>query len=107
MDTTILQFEEVKPLLSPRLSLDSIRVAKNRLSIGKQSYINLGEPSSLKVEIDPRNHVIKLSTQGPFSLSKYRTVTNSDFLKMEEGLYNPVGKGLYQWAPEQRSRTED
>jgi hypothetical protein len=97
METKNLVFEEIKPG-TRKEKVNTVRLWKNRLQLGALAYEELGQPSSLKVEVDVSKHVLRLTAQGPFSVSKTRTVSATALAHMEEGLYTPLGGGLYQWA---------
>lgn len=101
MNTSTFVFEEIVPTMAGGFRaqpVDTIRLNRNQISLGKLAWRALGEPDSLKVEVDRAAKVMRLSPGGPFSVSKNRAVSTKKFSDLEAGLYAPIGEGLYQFA---------
>lgn len=97
-------FEEVTPqLFRIKESSPNVRITENRLFIGKGAWEELGQPGSIKIEIDVATHVLRLTDGGPYTLAeRRRTITARQLEAMPGGLYLPTGGGLYKWAVDEQ-----
>lgn len=98
-----LVFTELKPgTFRRKEKVNTINIWKSRLTLGGIAYEDLKQPSSLTIEVDPSNHAIRLTNSGPFAVSKSKSVSSVALRGMDEGLYEPVGDGVYRWAVKER-----
>lgn len=93
-----LTFQEITPNKHQIKPVNTLRLWKNRISLGLLAYDELGQPSSVKLEVDAEHNVMRITNGGPFSVAKNRCISSVALSVLEEGLYEPMGDGVFKWA---------
>jgi hypothetical protein len=94
------QFTEIKPLQGMvKMKSPNIRLTDSHaLYIGALVYDELGQPTSLTVEVDPDAKVIRVKPGGPFTVSAKHSISTKSLTVVPSGLYEPIGNGMFRWA---------